>query len=73
MIAIATMMPIRLMEAATRVVGFSKLLVVPSGAGLAGTWQRSIDMMEGGDVSTVSNKDDRTWYGTSVLVQYKDK
>lgn len=46
MIAIATVMLVVLMNAGIRVVGFSKLLVVPSGGGPAGTWQRSIDMIK---------------------------
>lgn len=44
-IAIPTVIPVMLMKAGISVVGLSKLLVVPSGGGPAGTWQRSIDMM----------------------------
>lgn len=47
-IATARVMPVKLMKAGPRVGGFSKLLVVPSGAGPAATWQRSIDMMTDG-------------------------
>lgn len=47
-IAIARVMPARLMKAGPRVGGFSKLLLVPAGAGPAATWQRSVDMTKDG-------------------------
>lgn len=49
MIAIVTVMPVMLMKAGISVVGFSKLLMVPSGGCPAGTLQRSTDMMEDDD------------------------